>query len=89
MMDFNRIFQVWMMYHAFKMLELARKRDLEAQAKANQKMTEEQKKEILETLKVEAEKAPEKETKKTPILTEREAPSFMIETETKKKPLVV
>jgi len=63
------------------MLELARKRDLEAQAKANQKMTEEQKKEILETLKVEAEKAP--------ILTEKEAPSFMVESETKKKPLVV
>ena len=88
-MDFNRIFQVWMMYHAFKMLELARKRDLEAQAQKNQKMTEEQKKEILETLKVEAEKAPKKETEKTPILTERKERSFMVETETKKKPLVV
>ena len=52
-------------------------------------MTEEQKKEILETLKVEAEKAPKKETEKAPILTEREEPSFMVETETKKKPLVV
>ena len=82
MMNFNRVFQVWMMYHAFKMLELARKRDLEAQAKANQKMTKEQKKEILETLKVEAEKAPKKET-------ERAAPSFMVETETKKKPFIV
>jgi len=71
-----------MMYHAFKMLELARKRDLEAQAQKNQKMTEDQKKEILETLKVEAEKAPKKET-------EREEPSLMVETETKKKPLVV
>jgi len=87
-MDFNRFFQVWMMYHAFKMLELARKRDLEAQAQKNQKMTEEQKKEILETLKVEAEKAPEKETEKTSIMTEREAPFFMVETE-KEKPLIV
>ena len=87
-MDFNRIFQVWMMYHAFKMLELARKRDLEAQAKANQKMTEEQKKEILETLKVEAEKAPEKQTEKTTIMTEREEPFFMVETK-KEKPLII